>query len=53
MLLERLGKSDKLVRSRIRNQTVFDLLHILELINDQQHIAGEHLLDLAVKSGYF
>jgi len=53
MLLERLGKSDKLVRSRIRNQTVFDLLHVLELINDQQHIAGEHLLDLSVKSGYF
>ena len=53
MMLERMGKSDKLVRSRIRNQTMFDLLHVLELIDNHQHTAGEHLLDLAVKSGYF
>ena len=53
MLLEKLGKSDKLIRSKVRNQTAFDLLHVLELIDDHQHIAGEHLLDLAVKSGYF
>tara|TARA_R100001163_G_C5064508_1_gene202160 strand:- start:1255 stop:1794 length:540 start_codon:yes stop_codon:yes gene_type:complete len=53
MLLERLGKGDQLVRSRIRNQTVFDMLHVLELISDQQHSAGEHLLEIAVKSGFF
>ena len=53
MMLERLGKSDQLIRSRIRNQTMFDLLHVLELIDNHQHNAGEHLLEMAVKSGYF
>lgn len=53
MLLERLGKNDKLIRSRIRNQTMFDLLHVLELIDNSQHQAGEILLERAVKSGYF
>jgi|TARA_R100001244_G_scaffold50481_3_gene44230 hypothetical protein len=53
MMLERMGKSDKLVRSRISNQTMFDLLHVLELIDNHQHSAGEYLLEMAVKSGYF
>ena len=53
MRLERLGEGDKLLRSKVRNQTTFDLLHILDLISDHQHSAGEHLLDLAVKSGFF
>jgi len=53
MLLEKLGKGDKLVRSKVRNQTTFDLLHVLNLIDDYQHTAGEHLLEIAVKSGFF
>ena len=53
MMLEKLGTSDKLVRSKIKNQNMIDLLHFLELIDNYQHSAGEHLLDLAVKSGYF
>ena len=53
MMLERLGKSDKLIRSRVRNQTMFDLLHVLDLIDNYQHSAGEYLLEMALKSGYF